>query len=154
MNLHKISKIICDFIAPTSKIQIAVTMCLNFVMVNFCESTDESLSSNMMIIFFGCLVSKIIIIQFCIFYLKFSPLFIKFYEYVNLHQISRFLRGFITLTLKINISVIMGPNFVIIIFCESINVSLSNDMLNIFLKYVVEKRFILNRRDPDNFTYR
>ena len=112
-------------------------------METFCKSTDKSLSKDMLIIFFGCLIAKILTIQLCIFCLKFFQNLIKVYEYVNLHEISRFLCDFIALTSKIQITVTMCPNFVIIIFCESADDFLSNDMLIIFFGCLVATIFII-----------
>ena len=122
----------------TLKIQIAVTIGPNFMMDTFCKSTDKSLSKDMLIIFFGCLIAKILTIQLCIFCLKFFQNLIKVYEYVNLHEISRFLCDFIAPTSKIQITASMCPNFITRIFCESTDESLSSDMLIIFFGCVVK----------------
>ena len=140
VNLHKTSRFLCGFIAPTSKTQIAVTISPNCVMIiilwKYWWISIEQYLDHFLGGMLGCKHSHHSI---CIFGLKYYQISIKFYEHMNLYQISRFLYDFITEISKIQIAVSIRPNFIMRIFCESTDKSLSNDMLIICFGCVVEK---------------
>ena len=52
-----------DLNALTSKIQISANMCPNFVKEILLKSTRDGLSNDILIIFFGCVITSISIVE-------------------------------------------------------------------------------------------
>ena len=65
--------------ASTSKIQISANMYPNFVKEILLKSIRDGLSNDVLIIFFGCVVVKIIIMEDCVPELKYNRQLIEFY---------------------------------------------------------------------------
>ena len=123
-----------DLNAPSSKIQISLSVSPNFMTKILLKSTFDGLSNDILIIFFGYVVAKIFIFEDCVPTLKYYWNLIKSCENSLFHYF------FIDLnapTSKIQISLSMSPNFMRQILLKSRFDGLSNDILIIFFGYVV-----------------
>jgi len=129
-----------DLNAPSSKIQISLSVSPNFMTKILLKSTCDGLSDDILIIFFGYVVAKIFIFEDCVPTLKYYWNLIKPCENSIFHYF------FIDLnapTSKIQISLNKSSNFMTQILIKSTCNGLSNDILIIFFGYVVVKNFII-----------